>query len=32
MVDDMNVFSDETHHTVELIMNLQGEKNANQDS
>lgn len=32
MVDDMNVISDETHHTVELIMNLQGDENADQDT
>lgn len=32
MVDDMNVISDETHHTVELIMNLQGDDNADQDT
>jgi len=28
MVDDMNVISDETHHTVELIMYLEGESHA----
>jgi len=32
MVDEMNVVSDEKHHTIELIMNLQGDENANQDS
>ncbi|HZD56603.1 MAG TPA: SpoIIE family protein phosphatase [Anaerolineales bacterium] len=32
MVDEMNVTSDETHHTVELIMNLEGDQNANQDT
>lgn len=25
MVDDLNVFSDETHHTIELIVYLEGE-------
>ncbi len=28
MVDDMNIISDGVHHTVELIMNLEGEENA----
>lgn len=32
MVDEMNVISDETHHTVELIMNLEGDKNADQNT
>jgi serine phosphatase RsbU (regulator of sigma subunit)/anti-sigma regulatory factor (Ser/Thr protein kinase) len=32
MVDDMNVVSDETHHTVELILNLEGENYATSQS
>jgi serine phosphatase RsbU (regulator of sigma subunit)/anti-sigma regulatory factor (Ser/Thr protein kinase) len=28
MVDDMNIMSDETHHTIELIMYLKGENRA----
>jgi serine phosphatase RsbU (regulator of sigma subunit)/anti-sigma regulatory factor (Ser/Thr protein kinase) len=32
MVDELRVTSDETHHTVELIMHLEGGKDANQDS
>jgi serine phosphatase RsbU (regulator of sigma subunit)/anti-sigma regulatory factor (Ser/Thr protein kinase) len=29
MVDDMRVFSDQTHHTLELVFHLQGEGHAN---
>lgn len=32
MVDEMNISSDETHHTVELIMYLKGEDNASEKS
>lgn len=32
LVDDMNVTSDDTHHTVELIMYLGGERDAREDS
>jgi serine phosphatase RsbU (regulator of sigma subunit)/anti-sigma regulatory factor (Ser/Thr protein kinase) len=32
LVDDMHVTSDETHHTVELIMHLEGEKDGTQKS
>ncbi len=32
MVDEMNISSDESHHTVELIMYLKGEDNASQKS
>jgi anti-sigma regulatory factor (Ser/Thr protein kinase) len=29
MVDDMHVFSDQTHHTLELVFHLQGEGHVN---
>ena len=32
MVDEMNISSDESHHTVELIMYLKGEDNASEKS
>ena len=32
LVDDMHVTSDETHHTVELIMHLEGENHVNEKS
>ena len=32
MVDEMNISSDTTHHTVELIMYLKGEENASEKS
>lgn len=32
LVDDMHVISDETHHTVELIMYLEGESHASEKS
>jgi serine phosphatase RsbU (regulator of sigma subunit)/anti-sigma regulatory factor (Ser/Thr protein kinase) len=32
MVDEMNISSDESHHTVELIMYLEGEDNASEKS
>ncbi|MFQ5595445.1 MAG: ATP-binding protein [Anaerolineae bacterium] len=31
MVDEMNVTSDETHHTVELILYLEGDENAGEN-
>ena len=30
MVDEMNVTSDDVHHTVELVMHLQGDEDASQ--
>ena len=30
MVDEMNVTSDDVHHTVELVMHLQGDQDASQ--
>lgn len=32
LVDDMRTTSDETHHTVELLMNLKGDRHAEQAS
>jgi serine phosphatase RsbU (regulator of sigma subunit)/anti-sigma regulatory factor (Ser/Thr protein kinase) len=32
LVDDMHVTSDETHHTIELIMHLEGERHVSQES
>ena len=32
MVDEMNISSDESHHTVELVMYLKGEENASEKS
>jgi hypothetical protein len=32
MVDEMNISSDSSHHTVELIMYLKGEENASEKS
>jgi hypothetical protein len=32
MVDEMNISSDTSHHTVELIMYLEGEDNASKKS
>jgi anti-sigma regulatory factor (Ser/Thr protein kinase) len=31
MVDDMHVFSDQTHHTLELVFHLQGDNHVNQN-
>lgn len=31
MVDDMHVFSDQTHHTLELVFHLKGDKHVNEN-